>query len=214
MCHAKLRIAAATKELVASYDFDAITVSTITQAAGLKRRQTFYDYFRDKYDVLEWIYRTEVTEVAPNCTSYVNWPSTLRRMLTYFFENRRFYATVLQIDERNAPEEIIEQHIAQMIGTIFSDLAATEHLNADDEYCAFLQRMLSTALLQEITAFLTQAQSEEPSTSQTATQMRAQSQSLLIETEVANIRRYIEDGINGLLLRTGRISEYLHSAEK
>ncbi|MCI1914426.1 MAG: TetR/AcrR family transcriptional regulator C-terminal domain-containing protein [Bifidobacteriaceae bacterium] len=195
MCQAKLKIATATKDLVVTHDFGSITVADIVTTAGLRRRQTFYDYFRDKYDVLEWIYRTEITEVAPNCTTYRNWPSTLRRMLHYFDENQPFYRKVLELDERNAPEEVIARHISEMIGIIFSDLGETEHLLINDSYCTFLQRMLSSALLDELKAHLTSDKHETT------------------DEEIADLRRYIEDGINGLLLRTGRISSYLSSAQ-
>jgi probable dihydroxyacetone kinase regulator len=196
MCQTKLDIARATKELVTTRAFDDITVSTIVKAAGLRRRQTFYDYFRDKYDVLEWIYRVEITEVAPNCTSYRNWPSTLRRMMEYFEANRRFYRKALEIDERNAPEEVLAAHIAEMIGVIFTDLGDTAHLPINTEYCVFLQRMLSSALLAELKAYLGRGARTAES----------------LDAEIQNLRRYIEDGVNGLLLRSGCINEYLHSA--
>jgi probable dihydroxyacetone kinase regulator len=199
MCQTKRDIARATKYLVTTQDFSAITVSDIVEAAGLRRRQTFYDYFRDKYDVLEWIYRVEVTEVAPNCTSYRNWPSTLRRMMEYFSANRRFYRKALEIDERNAPEDVIEAHISEMIGVIFTDLGEREHLPITTAYCVFLQRMLSSALLRELKTYLDQDPAEEST--------------VPLDAEIENLRRYIEDGINGLLLRAGCISEYLHSAE-
>jgi hypothetical protein len=82
-----------------------------------------------------------------------------------------------------------------MIGIIFSDLSETEHLLINDSYCTFLQRMLSSALLDELKAHLTSDKHETT------------------DEEIADLRRYIEDGINGLLLRTGRISSYLSSAQ-
>lgn len=52
-------LAACFKELMLKMPFSRITIRTITDAAGLIR-PTFYKHFQDKYEVLEWIFDTEV----------------------------------------------------------------------------------------------------------------------------------------------------------
>ena len=42
------------KELVVKKSFDKITIKMITDEAGVIR-PTFYNYFRDKYEVMEWL---------------------------------------------------------------------------------------------------------------------------------------------------------------
>lgn len=188
----KLKIANATKHLVASQPFDHISVTSIMEAAQL-RRQTFYDYFHDKYDVLDWIYTVEINEAVKYCNTYRYWPQTLLKMMTYFEENREFYQKVIEIDEQNAPEKVITNHIRQMVGNIFIDLSKKEQLPINTDYCSFLQELLSRTLLSELKRFL-----------------RPDSH-LNLHDEVANLRDYLDDGINGLLLRTRRIDSYRHS---
>ncbi|GEP24278.1 MAG: dihydroxyacetone kinase transcriptional activator DhaS [Lentilactobacillus diolivorans] len=185
----KLRIANATKQLVVFQPFNKISVTTIMTQAKL-RRQTFYDYFRDKYDVLDWIYTTEINEAVKYCNTYKYWPQTLLKMMTYFEKNRAFYRKVIEIDVQNAPEHVIAVHIQQMVGNIFIDLSQKEQLPIDNEYCHFLQGLLSRTLLLELKRFL-----EDGS-------------NLSLHQEVANLRHYLDDGINGLLLRTRRITAY------
>ena len=103
----KTKIIDATKRLVVSQPFSGINVTTIMQAAGL-RRQTFYDYFRDKYDVLGTIYSTEVAAAAHYCGHYQYWPQTVASIVAYFCTNRAFYQRVLRIDEQYAPEQVIQ----------------------------------------------------------------------------------------------------------
>lgn len=47
------------KELMLQTPFDKITIKMITDRAGLIR-PTFYKHFQDKYEVIEWIFQTEV----------------------------------------------------------------------------------------------------------------------------------------------------------
>ena len=42
------------KELVAKKGFEKLTIKIITDAAGVIR-PTFYNYFQDKYEVMEWL---------------------------------------------------------------------------------------------------------------------------------------------------------------
>lgn len=51
----KNAVAEGTKDLMRSKTIDNISVNEICEKTGLKRRN-FYRYFRDKYEVVEWIY--------------------------------------------------------------------------------------------------------------------------------------------------------------
>ena len=56
-------IAASFKELCRRRFFDKISITDITDACGLKR-QTFYYHFRDKFELLDWIYFTDAIQPA------------------------------------------------------------------------------------------------------------------------------------------------------
>ena len=47
------------KGLMQEYSFDKISITMIVERANI-RRPTFYHYFQDKYDLLEWILQDEV----------------------------------------------------------------------------------------------------------------------------------------------------------
>ena len=51
------------KELVAKKGFDKLTIKMITDAAGVIR-PTFYNYFQDKYEVMEWLLWEDVFKEA------------------------------------------------------------------------------------------------------------------------------------------------------
>lgn len=52
-------LAESFKELLIKGSFDKITIKMITDQAGVIR-PTFYNYFQDKYEVMEWLLETEV----------------------------------------------------------------------------------------------------------------------------------------------------------
>lgn len=52
-------LASCFKELMQKMPFDKITIKMITNKAGLIR-PTFYKHFQDKYELVEWIFKTEV----------------------------------------------------------------------------------------------------------------------------------------------------------
>ena len=49
------------KKLLLTTPFDKITIKMITGEAGLIR-PTFYKHFQDKYEVVEWIFQTDITD--------------------------------------------------------------------------------------------------------------------------------------------------------
>ena len=59
------------KELASKKNVSDITVKEITDKCGLKR-QTFYNHFKDKYDLIKWIYLNEVILKIENDDDWTN----------------------------------------------------------------------------------------------------------------------------------------------
>ncbi|WP_288529589.1 dihydroxyacetone kinase transcriptional activator DhaS [uncultured Secundilactobacillus sp.] len=182
MLKTQKKIATATKELVVSVPFDAVSVTAIMKQAQL-RRQTFYDFYRDKYDVLAWIYQTEVGAAATKCETFRYWTQTVDQLLHYFQDNQTFYQRIFALDTQNAPETIIKAHFKTMIKQILADLAQTKHFSVDNRYSQFLQTALSTALYATINDWLTDQDR------------------LPLTEERQFICNYLQDGIDGLTER-------------
>ena len=52
-------LAESLKKLMLHHSFEKITIKDITDAAGFIR-PTFYNHFKDKYDLVEWIFTEEI----------------------------------------------------------------------------------------------------------------------------------------------------------
>ena len=67
----KILLAESFKELLIKGSFDKITIKMITDQAGVIR-PTFYNYFQDKYEVMEWLLETEVFQHIRETVSYTH----------------------------------------------------------------------------------------------------------------------------------------------
>ena len=114
-------IAHSLKKLMNEMPFQKITISHIMKEAGM-RRQTFYDYFQDKYDLLTWIYQQETKENIQDYLDYEHWSKSITRLLHYFKENKTFYQNALKLNEQNSFDHYFLLHIEKLIHIIMDDL--------------------------------------------------------------------------------------------
>ena len=96
----KKRIAKSFKKLLSKQSFEKISVRQIMEDAGI-RRQTFYNHFLDKYELLEWIFQTELREQVTDNLEYISGYQLLQELLHYFSVNKSFYAQLFDIVDQN-----------------------------------------------------------------------------------------------------------------
>lgn len=96
----KKRIAKAFKKQLSQKSFDKISVVDIMQEAGI-RRQTFYNHFLDKYELLDWIFETELQEQVTDNLTYISGIKLLDELLYYIESNQSFYRQLFEIKGQN-----------------------------------------------------------------------------------------------------------------
>ncbi len=96
----KESFAAALKELMKEKAFEKITVVDICDKCG-KNRKSFYYHFKDKYDLVNWIFDNEFIEVARH-KNYGEMLEPLLDVCEYFYENKSFYRKALSINGQNS----------------------------------------------------------------------------------------------------------------
>jgi len=89
----KKLIAKSLKDLVQTQDFEHIDISAIMQNTGV-RRQTFYNYFHDKDELLNFIFEDDFTEIIEDNLQYYDWKQEIEFLLAYFDQNKLFYKKV------------------------------------------------------------------------------------------------------------------------
>ena len=105
----KQALSNALKELLEEQSFEKISVSDICDRCHMNRK-SFYYHFKDKYDLVNWIFDTEFVEVNQVNTLYIQdenysfddrWKN-IEITCNYFYENRTFYRRVLKVDGQNS----------------------------------------------------------------------------------------------------------------
>ena len=86
-------------------------------------RKSFYYHFKDKYDLVNWIFDTEFVELNQVNALYIQdgsytfddrWKN-IEIMCDYFYENRTFYRRVLKVDGQNS----FASHFREFIRPLF-----------------------------------------------------------------------------------------------
>ena len=110
----EVKLAASLKSLAVRHPFEKITIKQITDGAGVIR-VTFYNHFQDKYDLLEWIMRTEILE--PVRILLAN--SMFREAVVLIFRNMQkdkdFYMHIVNMEGQNSFSEMAERGIEEIL---------------------------------------------------------------------------------------------------
>lgn len=107
----KNALANSFKKLMQEQTFDKINVTDICDNCNMSRK-SFYYHFKDKYDLITWIFNNEflskidVDSVQYNFNDHWDFITTA---CEYFYENRSFYKKILQIKGQNSFSDYLRQ---------------------------------------------------------------------------------------------------------
>lgn len=124
----KRALAEALVDLVLEKSFSKVTVSDISEKCDMNRK-SFYYHFKDKYDLVCWIFENDFREAGADY--YDDFMEFIRDLCKCLEKNRVFYKKVLKKDEEN----IFCGHIKEMLKKFPEDCYKKQSDN--DEYMAF-----------------------------------------------------------------------------
>ena len=110
----KILLAESFKELLIKGSFDKITIKMITDQAGVIR-PTFYNYFQDKYEVMEWLLWEDVFKEVSELMEQEHGMESLQLLFQRFGEDKTYYQKAFEATGQNGFEEILEKKIRQLI---------------------------------------------------------------------------------------------------
>lgn len=88
-------IANSLRELAQFKSVDKITVKELTKNCNLTP-PTFYNHFRDKYELMAWIYNRKVKSAMKNFGNGDSFEDVLRKWIEIVLEDENFYVNVLK----------------------------------------------------------------------------------------------------------------------
>lgn len=106
----KSLISDSLKTLMQSHPFEKITIKMITDAAGVIR-PTFYNYFCDKYEVLEWIFVDEVIEKVQALFEQKMYQEGIKMIFVCMKNDNKFYKRAFEVTGQNSFEDIAQKHL-------------------------------------------------------------------------------------------------------
>ncbi|WP_434311386.1 TetR/AcrR family transcriptional regulator C-terminal domain-containing protein [Hominifimenecus sp. rT4P-3] len=102
------------KELMVSHPFEKITIRMITDKAGVIR-PTFYNYFQDKYELLEWVVCEELLQKVDEMLGHQMEREAMKLLFVLMEKEKTFYKKAFQVTGQNSFESMLELHFCQML---------------------------------------------------------------------------------------------------
>lgn len=146
-------IAYSFKKAMENTTFQKISIRKIMESAEI-RRQTFYDHFQDKYELLSWIYQQDMSENISDFLDYEEWQKVVFRILTYFNKNQLFYKNALAINEQNYFNHYFLAHTEMLISTISKEISKKEKLKFQKNIDYFNHLFIAHAFVSLTTEWL------------------------------------------------------------
>lgn len=139
----KNALARSMKKLMRQKPFEKISVSDICSDCGINRK-SFYYHFRDKYDLVNWIFYVGfISEM--DLESYESGWDWLEDIIDYFYREKEFYRVALKIEGQNSFKDYLIETIWPIAEFFLRDILPP---NQDDSfYITFISDALLTSLV-------------------------------------------------------------------
>ena len=137
----KKALAGALKKLMEEMPFSKISVGDICERCDMNRK-SFYYHFKDKYDLVNWVFDIEFMEVVGETECLRGW-EFFRKLCEYLYDHHDFYRRALKIDGQNTFREhfreILHAFSSAELQKIFFDETVDDfyiHFITDGFVCA------------------------------------------------------------------------------
>ena len=128
------------KKLMEERAFEKISVSDICNDCGINRK-SFYYHFRDKYDLVNWIFYVGfVTET--NLHDYESPWDWLSDICHYFYSEKKFYRAALKIEGQNSFRDYLVEMLQPVMNFFLQDVLPEEE---ETFYTKFVEDALLTS---------------------------------------------------------------------
>jgi probable dihydroxyacetone kinase regulator len=128
----KKALALSIKKLMETIPLAKLSIHEIVDNCGINR-QTFYYHFRDKFDLVNWIYYTEAIENIDNSIKYGHWTDEMYKTLVYFMDNKSFYINALNTPGQNAFDGFLFEKTYDLIMGVINDISSGIKVSATDK---------------------------------------------------------------------------------
>ena len=116
------------KSLMREVQFSKISVGEICDRCSMNRK-SFYYHFRDKYELVNWIFEREFVFADRAKDNISRWDG-FERLCSYFYENKDFYKQAFKIEGQNS----FEEYFTEYCKNTFSKRLKDEAIGSDEGF--------------------------------------------------------------------------------
>ena len=128
----KTALASSMKRLMKEKPFSKISVIDICDGCGMNRK-SFYYHFKDKYDLVNWIFYIDFIGLV-NTREYRSGWDLLVSVGDLFYRDQEFYRAALKIEGQNSFQEYFHESMAPIVSFFLRDVCEA----ADEEQEIFI----------------------------------------------------------------------------
>ena len=142
----KEAIAAAFEKLLSERSFTKIPVKDITEVCGISRN-TFYYHFKDKYELMDWIVRSDLAASVEAYNDPERLAETFIAVCRMMYERKRFYYACLQYEGQNSLYEFFTDFYYELWKVNIASYYDSEGETLNDYEVSVYAKMNSHALV-------------------------------------------------------------------
>ena len=122
-------ISGALKQLMTQKPLERITVAEIMDTCGM-RRQHFYYYFTDIYDLLRWTFEKEALELLQQQQGVSPWQNGFLHLFQYINQNRAVCLCALDSLGKESLKRLLEADVSSIVDRAVRQAAVENGLSA------------------------------------------------------------------------------------
>ncbi|MDO4814279.1 MAG: dihydroxyacetone kinase transcriptional activator DhaS [Gemella sp.] len=149
----KKKIAKAFKSLLEKDDFEKISIVEIMEVANI-RRQTFYNHFLDKYQLMDWIFENDLQEKITDNLDFITGRQLLIELFIYFEEEKEFYTQLFNIKAQNDFSSYFIKYCKSLVEKIIKEYPINNKYLENEFFLNFHIKYHSYALAEIIKDFV------------------------------------------------------------
>ncbi len=131
----KRMMAASLKKFMKKKDFDKITVKEIIEDCNISR-PTFYYHFADIYELMQWMFRTEMIDLLKESDNVLTWDEGILLLLNYVEDNREVCLCAYRSVGYDVLKRMFFESTRKMLRRFIDNL--NEEVNADPADVEFI----------------------------------------------------------------------------
>ena len=155
----KQQLANSLKNLMLTKSLEKITIKDIVIHCGVNR-QTFYYHFKDIYDLLGWIYKTEAIGSISDYKTYETWQQGFLKIFQYVEDNKEFCMNTFHSMGRDHLEDFLHSEVFSLVLNVVNEIS-TEYPIADDSK-RFIADFYTFAFIGLLTSWMKTGMKEQP----------------------------------------------------